>query len=74
MDEFLSKQIGRKIDVYCGGTASLRGEVLKVELGVLHLRDDEGKTCYIATNKIVVVWDAKDDEYRVGFVPPPNNR
>ena len=74
MDEFLSKLIGRKIDVYCGGSSSLRGEVLKVESGVLHLRDDEGKSCYVATNKILVVWEAKDDEHRAGFIPPPNNR
>ena len=74
MDEFLSKLIGRKIDVYCGGSSSLRGEVLKVDTGVLHLRDDEGKSCYVATNKILVVWEAKDDEHRAGFIPPPNNR
>ena len=74
MDEFLSKLIGRKIDVYCGGSSSLRGEVLKVDTGVLHLRDDEGKSCYVATNKILVVWEAKDDEHRAGFIPPPNTR
>ena len=71
MEDFLSKFIGKKIDVYCGGASSVRGEVLKVEMSVLHLRDDEGHTCYIAIDKIVVVWEARDDNHRAGFVPAP---
>ena len=72
MEDFLSRLIGRKLDIYCGGGSSLRGEVLKVEMGVLHLRDADGKSCYIAVDKIVVVWEARDDEHRAGFVPAPN--
>ena len=74
MEDFLSKFISKKIDVYCGGASSLRGEVLKVESGVLHLRDDEGKLCYVSVNKIIVIWEARDDDHRAGFVPPPNIR
>jgi hypothetical protein len=74
VEDFLARLIGRKIDIYCGGGASLRGEVLKVEMGVLHLRDDDGKSCYVAVNKIVAVWEARDDEHRAGFVPAPNTR
>jgi hypothetical protein len=72
VEDFLSRLIGRKLDIYCGGGSSLRGEVLKVEMGVLHLRDADGKSCYIAVDKIVVVWEARDDEHRAGFVPAPN--
>ncbi len=75
MEQFLSKMIGRKLDVFCGGASSLRGEVIKVEAGMLHLKDDDGKTCYVAIDKIVVVWDAVNDEHRAGFVTnQPNNR
>ncbi len=75
MEQFLSKLRGRKIDVYCGGSSSVRGEVLKVEGGVLYLKDSENKTCYVAIDKVIVVWDAADDEHRAGFVTPlPNNR
>ena len=75
MEQFLSKLRGRKIDVYCGGSSSLRGEVLKVEGGVLFLKDSENKTCYVAIDKVIVVWDAADDEHRAGFVTSlPNNR
>ena len=76
MEDFLSRMIGRKLDIYCGGGSSLRGEVLKVEMGVLHLRDADGKYCYVAVDKIVVVWEAREDEHRAGFVPgpAPNNR
>lgn len=68
MQELLSKMIGRKVDIYCGGASSLRGEVIKVEDGVLHLKDTEQKLCYVAIDKISVVWDARDAEHRAGFV------
>jgi len=75
VEDFLSRFIGKKIDLYCGGASSLRGEVLKVETGVLHLRDDEGKNVYVAINKIIAVWEARDDDtHRAGFVPPPNTK
>jgi len=74
VEDFLARLIGRKIDIYCGGGSSLRGEVLKVEMGVLHLRDDDGKSCYIAVDKVVVVWEARDDDHRAGFLPPANTR
>ncbi|HEY0762712.1 MAG TPA: MM0924 family protein [Pyrinomonadaceae bacterium] len=69
MEDFLSRLIGKKIDLYCGGASTLRGEVLKVETGVLHLRDDDGKNCYVAIEKVIAVWEARDDEHRAGFVP-----
>ena len=68
MQTLLAKMIGKKLDVYCGGSSSLRGEVLKVEDGVVHLKDSDGKTCYVAIEKIVVVWEAKEDEHKAGFV------
>lgn len=74
MENFLSRFIGKNIDVYCGGASSVRGEVLKVETGVLHLRDDEGKSCYVAIDKIVAVWEARDDTHKAGFIPSPNNK
>ena len=69
MEQFLSKLIGKKIDVYCGGASSLSGEVIKVEGGVLHMKDDDKKMCFVAVDKIMVVWNARDDDHRAGFVP-----
>jgi hypothetical protein len=75
MQEFLSRMIGRKIDIFCGGASSLRGEVVKVEGGVLHLKDEDQLMCYVAIDKIAVVWEARDQEHRAGFVSSPlNNR
>ncbi len=75
MNEFLSRMIGRKVDILCSGASSLRGEVLKVEAGVLHLKDDNDLMCYVAIDKIAVVWEARDSEHRAGFVyGQPNNR
>jgi hypothetical protein len=69
MEEFLSKKIGSRLDVFCGGSARLRGEVLKVDGGVLYLKDDEGQLCYVVVEKIVAVWEARESEQRAGFVP-----
>ena len=75
MEQFLAKMTGRNLDVYCGGSSSVRGEVIKVESGVLHLKDSDGKTCFVAVDKIIFVWDAIDDEHRAGFVTNlTNNR
>ncbi len=68
MQEFLSRMIGRKVDIFCGGASSLRGEVVKVEGGVLHLKDDDQLMCYVAIDKIAVVWEAREQEHRAGFV------
>ena len=69
MERFLAGFIGKKLDIYCGGASSLRGEVLQVEDGVLHFKDNDGKICFVAIDKIVVVWEAREDEHRAGFVP-----
>lgn len=69
MEEFLSTMAGHKVDVFCGGASSLRGEVLKIATGVLHLKDDDERMCYVAVDKIAVVWEARDqDDHRAGFV------
>jgi len=69
MQQFLSTMIGKKIDVFCGGVSSLRGEIVKVEDGVLHLKDTDQRMCFVQIDKIQVVWDVRDDEHRAGFVP-----
>ena len=68
MEQLLSKLIGREIDVVCSGASSLRGECVKVENGVLHLKDDEGETFYVVIDKIVAVWEKKDKDRHPGFV------
>lgn len=67
MQELLSKMIGRKVDVYCSGSASVRGEVLKVDDGVLYMTDGERQLCYVAVDKIVAVWETHEGETRAGF-------
>lgn len=68
MEQLLSKLIGREIDVVCSGAASLRGECISVNGGVLQLKDQEGETCYIAIDKIVAVWEKKERDRHPGFV------
>jgi hypothetical protein len=71
MQQLLAKMIGKKVDVYCGGASSLRGEIIKIEEGVLQLKDSDDKTCFVAIDKIMVVWEARDEEHRAGFVSSP---
>jgi hypothetical protein len=68
MQELLSKMVGREIDVVCSGASSLRGEVMKVEGGVLQLKDNEDQICYVAVDKIIAVWEKHDKERQPGFV------
>lgn len=68
MENFLKTLIGRRIDVFCGATSSLRGEAVKVADGVLHLKDDDDEVCYIAVEKIIAVWEKRDKERHSGFV------
>ena len=68
MQELLSKMVGREIDVVCSGASSLRGEVMKVDGGVLQLKDDEDQICYVAVDKIIAVWEKRDKERHPGFV------
>jgi len=69
MQKFLEKMAGKTVDVFCGGASSLRGEIVSVEEGVLHLKDADHKMCYVAIDKIIAVWAARDEEHRAGFVP-----
>jgi len=68
MHELLSKMIDREVDVVCAGASSLRGKIVKVEAGVLQLRDDGDNDCYIAIDKIVAVWEKRDKDRHPGFV------
>lgn len=68
MEDFLKTLMGRRIDVFCGATSSMRGVVARVENGVLHLKDDAGETCYVAIEKIIAVWEKRDKERHSGFL------
>ena len=68
MQEQLSTMIGRKVDILCAGSAGLRGEIIKVDGGVLQLKDDEDQICHVAIDKIVAVWERRDKERHPGFV------
>jgi hypothetical protein len=68
MEQLLLKLIGREIDVVCSGASSLRGECMRVEAGVLELKDQEGEMCYISIDKVVAVWEKKEKDRHPGFV------
>jgi hypothetical protein len=68
MTDLFSKLVGKKVDLRCEGATSLRGEVIKVEGGVVQLKDSDDKVCFVAIDKIVVVWEAPDEGHRAGFV------
>lgn len=68
MDELLTKMIGKNLDIFCGGTSSLRGKLTKVEDGVAHLADEDERMFYVAVERVIVFSETKDSEQRAGFV------
>jgi hypothetical protein len=68
MEELIRGLTGKKIDVNCGSGAILRGEVIKVLDGVLHLRDEDEKAAYVAIDKIATVFECSDAVTRPGFI------
>ena len=68
MREFLTKMVGKKLDIYCGGTSSLSGKVVKVEEGVVHMVDEDDRVFYVAIDRITVVSEALEREKNAGFV------
>ena len=68
MDEFLRQQMGKQIDVSCGTSAVVRGDVVDVKDGLLYLRDEEDRVAYVVVDKIAFVWEVTDNEPKAGFV------
>ncbi|HSK74417.1 MAG TPA: MM0924 family protein [Pyrinomonadaceae bacterium] len=68
MEDFLKQLMGKKIDVSCGTSTIVRGDVVDVKGGVLYLRDDHQRVAYVPVNKIAIIWEVKDSLPRPGFV------
>jgi hypothetical protein len=68
MEEFLMQLMGKRIDISCGSTAVVRGDVMAVKGGVLYLRDEDERVAYVAVEKIAIVWEVKEHLTRPGFV------
>lgn len=68
MEEFLKQLMGKQIDVSCGSSISVRGDVVDVKDGVLYLRDEHEKVAYIAIDKIAIIWEVKEGASRPGFL------
>ncbi len=68
MEEFLQQLMGKKIDVSCGTSAVVRGDVVDVKDGILYLRDEDERVSYVVIEKIAFVWEREDPEHKAGFV------
>jgi len=68
MEEFLRHLMGKQVDVLCGSTAAVRGDVVDVKDGMLYLRDEHERVAYITIDKIAVIWEVKPNASRPGFV------
>lgn len=68
MEDFLKQLMGKKIDVSCGTSAAVRGDVVDVKDGILYLRDENERVAYVAINKIAVLWEVKEHQTRPGFL------
>ncbi|MDT5293964.1 MAG: hypothetical protein QOJ76_844 [Acidobacteriota bacterium] len=68
MRELLAKLVGKKVDLFCGGTSSLRGKLVKVDEGVAHMVDDDDQMFYVAVERIIALSESRSGEQRAGFV------
>ena len=68
MEKFLAQMMGKKIDVSCGSSHLVRGDVMAVKEGILYLRDDEERVAYVAIDKVAAIWEVENHEIRPGFV------
>ncbi|MDT7778013.1 MAG: hypothetical protein QOC99_525 [Acidobacteriota bacterium] len=68
MRELLAKLVGKKIDLFCGGTSSLRGKLVKVDEGVAHMVDEDDQMFYVAVERIIALSESRSGEQRAGFV------
>jgi uncharacterized protein DUF6897 len=68
MEEFLKHLMGKQIDVTCGSSTAVRGDVIDVKEGILYLRDEHERVAYIAIEKIAVIWEVKSNVSRPGFL------
>ncbi len=68
MDDFLKQLMGKQIDVSCGTSAIVRGDVVDVKDGLLYLRDEHERVAYVVVGKIAFIWEVKDQELKAGFV------
>ncbi len=59
MQELLAKMVGKKLDMFCGGTSSLRGKLVKVDEGVAHMVDEDDQMFYVAVERIIVFSETK---------------
>jgi len=67
MRELLSRMVGKKLDLFCGGTSSLRGKLVKVDEGVAHMVDEDDQMFYVAIDRIIALSETRSDQ-RAGFV------
>jgi hypothetical protein len=68
MREILAKLVGKKVDIFCGGTSSLRGKLVKVEGDVAHMVDEDDQMFYVNIERIIVFSETRTGEQRAGFV------
>lgn len=68
MQEILAKMVGKRVDIFCGGTSSLRGKLVKVADGVAHLVDEDDRMFYVSTERVIVFSESPDSEQRAGFI------
>lgn len=68
MEEFLKQQMGKQLDISCGTSSVIRGDVVDVKDGILYLRDEEERVTYAVIDKIAFIWEVTNKEPKAGFV------
>ncbi|MEZ5426633.1 MAG: MM0924 family protein [Pyrinomonadaceae bacterium] len=68
MEEFLKQLKDKKVDIAFGTSATVRGDIVDVKNGILHILDEDKRVAYVSVEKIAVVWEADEYHTRPGFL------
>jgi hypothetical protein len=68
MEDVLRSLNGKEVDISFGGSANVRGTITDLKNGVLYLEDEDGRSLYVAVDRITVVCEVKEHLSRPGFV------
>lgn len=74
MKHILSSYLNTTIEVYVGGTLTIKGKLLDIIGDLVKLQTEDETICYVPLDKIHMVSEVKDKDKPVGFVIPPGQR
>ena len=68
MERIIESMRGKRVDILCAGGGTLRGEISKINDGIVEVVCDDGRCGFVVADKIAAIVDVKENGSRPGFV------